>query len=101
MEEGDPEGVSEEDLDELIRALTLISLARNLYGLDYAFDGFQLDVVTPREGAMLDALKLKMEISETLVQDEALRRRLSASRAVVSGKVLGELEDAFARAFSA
>ena len=100
MEEGDPTVVTLAHLDELIRAITRISLARSFYGLDHLHDGFRLDVVTPRKGALVEALKLEMEITETLVQDETARRKLSASRVDVSGEVLSELEDAFVKAFS-
>lgn len=100
MEEGDPAGVSAAHLDQLIRAITRISLARSYYALDHAHDGLRVDVVTHRRGAMVEALKLEMDITETLVQDEKVRLRLSASRADVSGKVLSELEGAFVKAFS-
>jgi hypothetical protein len=99
MEAGDPTAVSASNLDALIRAITRLSLARSFYGLDHSDDGFRLDLITTQKGAMVEALKLEMEITEALVADLGDRRRLSASRADVSARVLSELENAFVNAF--
>jgi hypothetical protein len=84
-EQGDPKAGRVDDLTDVIRAITIISLARSRFGLVETSEGIELDLQVPGQGGIPEAFQLPFDLLGAValrhehelvlsgVQDELLR----------------------------